>query len=61
MEQKNIYDEFMDEECIALCDALNELPGVETFGSCCGHLKRPYMIWFNCTNRIEKSNKNWNY
>lgn len=38
----------MDEECIAFCDALNELPGVETFESCCGHCKRPYNIFFKC-------------
>lgn len=46
----NKYDEYMDEECIAFCDALNELPGVETFESCCGHYKEPYMIFLNCNN-----------
>ena len=44
----NKYDEYMDEECIAFCDALNELPGVETFESCCGHYKGPYHIFFRC-------------
>lgn len=34
------YDEFMDKECVELCDALNELEGVETFESCCGHFKK---------------------
>ena len=40
------YDGKMDNECVALCDALNNLPGVATFESCCGHCKRPYSIWF---------------
>lgn len=44
------YDEYMDKECILVCDALNELPDVKTFESCCGHLTRPYMIWFKSIN-----------
>lgn len=27
----------MDAECVDLCVALNELPGIRTFESCCGH------------------------
>jgi len=27
----------MDKECVALCDAINSIPGLSTFGSCCGH------------------------
>ena len=42
------YDGNMDKECIELCDTLNELPGVKTFESCCGHLKDRYSIWFFC-------------
>ena len=42
------YDEYMDEECIDFCDALNELPGVETYESCCGHYRRPYYVFLNC-------------
>ena len=45
-----MYDEWMDKECIGLCDALNSLPGVKTFESCCGHLKNKYMIFFTCDN-----------
>jgi len=36
----------MDQECVALCDAMNHLPGIETFESCCGHGKDNYRIWF---------------
>ena len=45
-----IYDGEMDEECIELCDTLNELPGVKTTESCCGHFKDKYRIFINCTN-----------
>lgn len=40
------FDPRMDPECILLCDALNSLPGVETFESCCGHSLEPYRIYF---------------
>ena len=40
------YPKSMDKECIPLCDALNALPGIETFESCCGHLKRPFVVFF---------------
>ena len=46
----NNYDEYMDKECIELCDILNTLPGLKTFESCCGHLKNRYSIWFFCDN-----------
>ena len=39
----------MDKECIALCEALNELPHTETEESCCGHLKSPFRIWLRCS------------
>lgn len=39
----------VDKECCALCDAINDLPGVETIGSCCGHGRTPYAIWFRTT------------
>lgn len=42
------YDEYMDKECISLCDKLNSLEYVETTESCCGHYRNPYMIFFNC-------------
>lgn len=44
------YDIYMDKECIPLCDALNQLPGVKTFESCCGHLQRSYAVWFHTAN-----------
>lgn len=40
------YNGRMDRECIALCDALNALPGITTFESCCGHRERPFRVWF---------------
>lgn len=40
------YSGRMDLECMALCDALNALPGITTFESCCGHGKRPFQVWF---------------
>ena len=40
------YDEFMDKECIKLCDAINLIPGIKTIESCCGHGKGPYRIFF---------------
>lgn len=43
-----IYDEYMDKECIPLCDALNELPEVRTFESCCGHCKTAFLTYLYC-------------
>jgi len=40
--------EFMDAECVDLCDALNSMKGVTTNESCCGHNHQPYRIWFKC-------------
>jgi hypothetical protein len=45
------YDEYMDKECIPICDALNELPGVTTFESCCGHLQRQYVVYLYTENQ----------
>ena len=42
------YDERMDQECIPICDALNALPGIRTFESCCGHEVRPFCVYFTC-------------
>ncbi len=36
----------LDPECRELCEALNLLPGITTFSSCCGHGRFPYRIWF---------------
>lgn len=38
--------EDMDKECIALCTRLNELGDIQTYESCCGHLKERYMVFF---------------
>lgn len=46
------YDEYMDAQCIPLCDKFNELEGVYTYESCCGHNKAPYRIFFHCNNFI---------
>ena len=44
------YDIYMDKECIPLCDVLNTLPDVRTFESCCGHLKRKYVVYLYTDN-----------
>ena len=36
----------IDIECLALCEALNRFPGIETVESCCGHGNNPFRIWF---------------
>ncbi len=36
----------MDPECIPLCDALNEMQGIETIASCCGHSFAPFRVYF---------------
>jgi hypothetical protein len=46
------YDGNMDKECIKLCDTLNSIPSIDTFESCCGHLKDRYSIWFFCNDII---------
>lgn len=40
--------EDMDKECIALCTKLNALGDIQTYESCCGHLKECYMVFFKC-------------
>ena len=39
------YNDIMDKECIPLCDAINDIPGLETSGSCCGHGKDSFKIY----------------
>ncbi len=41
--------EWMDAECVDLCDTLNSIKGIETSESCCGHNYKPYLIFFNCS------------
>jgi hypothetical protein len=40
------YDRF-DPEVVELCRALNDLPGIATTNSCCGHGKSPFCIFFD--------------
>ena len=37
----------IDPECIALCDAINSIPGLKTNSSCCGHGTDKYRIFFD--------------
>ena len=61
---KYIIEDF-DEECIELCKTLNNLEGLKTTESCCGHLRDRFMIFFQCNNfstlaKISRSvNKNY--
>jgi hypothetical protein len=48
---KNVFfDGSMDQECIAICNAVDSLPGCKIVCSCCGHDKEPYEIVFTCSN-----------
>lgn len=38
--------EGLDKECEKLVKVLNEMNGIATTESCCGHLTEPYRIWF---------------
>lgn len=44
--KKFMYDGFMDDECLDLCNAMNALPGIETTESCWGHGGSPFRIYF---------------
>lgn len=41
------YTDRMDQECLALCDTINRIDGLDTFESCCGHGLHPFRIWFS--------------
>lgn len=41
------YPPDMDVECIPLCEALNALPGIKTFESCCGHGQHRHRVFFS--------------
>lgn len=43
----------IDHACVSLITRLNQIPGIETTESCCGHLKAPYMIFFQCNDFIQ--------
>lgn len=54
---KNYMDfeiEDLDGEVRELVLALNRLPGIQTTGSCCGHGKEPYQIWFMVTDPSQR-------
>lgn len=40
------YPGDMDPECVALCDAINRIPGLRTTESCCGHGDSPFRVFF---------------
>lgn len=40
----------MDGECIALCRAINMIPGIYTIESCCRHGEGVFRVWFKATN-----------
>src|SRR5574337_2080209 len=44
------YDGNMDVECIAICDAINRIPGLHTTESCCGHGKERFRIFLDIEN-----------
>jgi hypothetical protein len=37
----------IDPECLALCVALNKIPGIRTTGSCSGHGEAPFRVWLS--------------
>lgn len=37
----------IDEPCVALCQAINQIPGIKTTSSCCGHGEVCLDIWFH--------------
>ena len=43
---KWVTPEDLDPECYELCVAINELDGIKTTESCCGHGKTPFHVWF---------------
>ena len=47
--KKYAYQGVMDSEVIDLCNAINALPGLKTEGSCCGHGKGLFSIFFQVT------------
>ncbi len=44
------YSEF-DPEVVPLCRAMNDLPGICTNDSCCGHGTQPFRIFFKVTEK----------
>ena len=44
----SVYEGIMDPEILALCDALNCIPGVRTIESCSGHLRTAPFVLLKC-------------
>jgi hypothetical protein len=55
MKKSNYIYGTMDPECIAICDAINSLPGCKTNSSCSGHANKSMEIIFTCTNKRSMS------
>jgi len=49
--QLGCFPKDMDPQCIELCRAMNEISGIITINSCCGHSKEPMWICFAAKNR----------
>ena len=47
--KENLDYSKIDPECVNLCKAINEIPGIWTFESCCRHGEDEYMILFFVT------------
>lgn len=47
--RENLLPPDLDSECVELVTYLNNVPGVVTFGSCCGHLENNYFVLFRCS------------
>lgn len=47
--RENLLPPDLDPECVKLVTCLNDVVGVTTFGSCCGHLESNYFILFRCS------------
>ena len=44
----------MDPECINICNAINELPCIQTVESCCWHGNHPFRIWIHIRKGYEE-------
>ena len=50
--QKDWVSDWMDKECVDLCNALNSIKGIVTTESCCGHNYNPYVVFFKCSDLL---------
>ncbi len=44
--------DWMDAECVELCDTLNSIKGIVTTESCCGHNYNSYTVFFKCSDLL---------